>query len=174
MGSAYQQADQDSLALEALDVSLELDASNIGSYITLGFIYDLRGELYKAIEVYDQALTISPNDPLLLNNYAYLLAEAGDRLDEAMEMVTRALEQSPQSASYLDTKGWIYYVLGEYDSAKEYIEKALEIDPQNVTILDHLGDIFKELGDKSKARSFWRQALEYDPENITIREKLAQ
>jgi tetratricopeptide (TPR) repeat protein len=174
LGSAYQQADQDSLALEALDVSLELDASNIGSYITLGFIYDLRGELDKAIEVYDQALTISPSDPLLLNNYAYLLAEARDRLSEAMEMVTRALEQSPESASYLDTKGWIYYVLGEYDSAKDFVEQALEIDPQNWTILDHLGDIYRELGDKSQARSYWRQALEYNPENVSIREKLAQ
>jgi tetratricopeptide (TPR) repeat protein len=174
LGSAYQQADQDSLALEALNVSLELDASNIGTYITLGFIYDVQGEIDKAIEVYDQALTISPDDPLLLNNYAYLLAQKGERLNEALEMVTRALEQSPESASYLDTKGWIYYALGEYDKAKDYIEQALVADPDNWTILDHLGDVCLELGDKAQARQFWRQALEYDPENVTIREKLAR
>lgn len=174
LGSAYQLSDQDSLALEALDVSLELDASQIGAYITLGFIYDERGDWDKAIEVYDQALTISPDDALLLNNYAYLLAQKGTRLEDAMSMVQKALEKSPDNPSYLDTYGWIYFVMGDYSKAMEYIQRALELNPENPDILDHIGDIYEKMGDYAKARDAWIKALEFDPENIPIREKLAR
>ncbi len=174
LGSAYQQAQQDSLALEALDVSLELDAGNVGSYITLGFIYDSRGEIEKAIEVYEQALTIAPENALILNNYAYLLSQKGERLDEALSMAQKAVQLSPDNPSYLDTIGWVYFIMGQPEEGREYIERALELDPENATILEHLGDLYSKLGEHSRARDFWLKALEYDPDNVPIREKLAQ
>ena len=174
LGSAYERADQDSLALRALDRALELDASQVGPYITLGFIYDNRGDFDNALEVYDQALEIAPDEPLLLNNYAYLLAQRKIRLEEALRMALRAIEKKPDNPSYLDTMGWIYYGMGDYQKAREYIEQALERDPKNPVILEHLGDIFEALGDKSRARQNWRSALEFDRNNIQLREKLSR
>ncbi len=174
LGSAYERDGQDSSAMKALDHSLELDASQVGPYITLGYIYDERGEFEKALEVYNQALSIAPEDPLLLNNYAYLLAQRGVRLEEALEKVSLALKQNPDNPSYLDTMGWVYYGLKEYSHAREFIEKALEKDAENPTILDHLGDIFRALGDVQSARKVWLKALEKDGNNVQIREKLAQ
>ncbi len=174
LGSAYERAGQDSSALKALDHSLELDATQIGPYITLGYVFDRRGEYQKALDVYNQAIAIAPEDPLLLNNYAYLLAQRQVRLDEALQMVQKALDKAPENSSYLDTIGWVYFGLGDYAKAREYIERALEKDKNNAEVLHHLGDIYEALGDKTKARECWRQALEFDQENVKLREKLAQ
>ncbi|TKJ39801.1 hypothetical protein CEE37_11025 [candidate division LCP-89 bacterium B3_LCP] len=174
LGSAHQSAGQDSLALEALDVSLELDAAQVGPYVTLGIIYEERGDLDRAIEVYEQALIIEPDDALLLNNFAYLLAEKDLRLQEALEYSQKALEADPENSSYLDTIGWIYYRLEDFTEAKDYIQHAHELDAENPVILEHLGDIYNAMGEKRLARKTWRKALEFDPDNIAIREKLAR
>ncbi|MCX6640096.1 MAG: tetratricopeptide repeat protein [bacterium] len=174
LGSAYQQSKQDSLALKACDTALELDASQVGPYITIGYIYDNRGDTDRAIEVYDQALTIAPEEPLVLNNYAYLLAQKGVRLNEALGMVEKALQKSPDNASYLDTIGWIYYMMGRYELANKFIAQALALDNKNAAVWDHLGDVYLAQGDKGQARSAWLKALEFDEKNIKIREKLAR
>lgn len=174
LGSAYEREGQDSLALGALHHSLELDSSRVGPYVTLGFLYDNNDEFDKAAEVYEAGLKIAPDDPLLLNNYAYLLATRKVRLEEALEMSCKSIELVPDNPSYLDTMGWIYYGMGDYPKAREYLEKAQEKDSENPVILDHLGDVFDAQGDKVNARANWRSALEFDPDNVQIREKLTR
>ena len=174
LGSAYQQAGVDSSAIKALDNALELDATQISPYITLGYIYDSRGNFNRALEVYNQALAIAPEDPLLLNNFAYMLAQRKVRLDEALAKAQIAVQKNPDNPSFLDTIGWVYFGRGDLQQAKFYIEQALAKDSENPTILEHLGDVFSALDDKENARIHWRKALEYDPGNVEIREKLAQ
>jgi tetratricopeptide (TPR) repeat protein len=174
LGSAYQQAGQDSSAIKALDHSLELDAAKIGPYITLGYIYDNAGKFEKALEVYNQALAIAPEDPLLLNNFAYMLAQKKIRLDEALSKAKIAVEKNPDNPSFLDTIGWVYYGLGDLQQARRYMEMALTKDEKNPTILEHLGDILSAMDNKDEARVHWLKALEFDPNNLQIREKLAQ
>jgi tetratricopeptide (TPR) repeat protein len=174
LGSAYQQSRLDSLALKACDTALELDASQVSPYITIGYIYDSRGDTNRALDVYEQALTIAPDDPLVLNNYAYLLAQKGVRLDEAKAMAEKALNKSPDNPSYLDTLGWIFYTIGKYDDAYKYITLAIEKDDKNAALWEHLGDIYLAQGEKDKARGAWLKALEFDEKNIKLREKLAR
>ena len=78
----------------------------------------------------EQFEDIAPDDALVLNNYAYLLAQAGVRLGEALLMVERALELSPDNPSYLDTKGWVYYMLEDYQN-----KEVQEIIAQTVSVL---------------------------------------
>lgn len=174
LGSAYQQAGQDSSAIKALDHSLELDATQVGPYVTLGYIYDSAGLFDKALDVYTQALAIAPEDPTLLNNYAYMLAQKKIRLDEALAKAKIAVEKSPDNPSFLDTMGWIYFGMGNLEQARQIIEKALSKDENNVTILEHLGDVYSALNNKEGAREQWMKALQQDPGNVQIREKLAQ
>jgi tetratricopeptide (TPR) repeat protein len=174
LGSAYQQAGQDSAAIKALDHSLELDGTQVAPYVTLGYIYDTAGKFDKALDVYTQALAISPEDPLLLNNYAYLLAQNKVRLDEALVKVKIAVSKNPENPSFLDTMGWVYFGLGDLLQAKQYLEQALLKDTENPTINEHLGDVLSAMNDKENARAHWLKALQKDPENMHIREKLAQ
>ena len=61
-----------------------------------------------------------------MNNYSYTLAERGERLELALEMAKKAIEQEPDNPSYLDTIGRVYFKLGNYEKAREYISKAVE------------------------------------------------
>jgi Flp pilus assembly protein TadD len=74
-----------------------------------------RDKKYDAAEVaYKQALAVDPNNPTVLNDYGYMLADRGTRLQEALVMVKKAVEIEPQNGSYLDSLGWVYFKLGQY------------------------------------------------------------
>ncbi len=159
-------------AIESISKALEIDPENAPLLGTLGLIYDDLEQWDKCDSVYQKALSIDPESALVLNNYAYSLSERGIRLEEAKEMVEKALEKDPESSSYLDTMGWIYYRLGEYNKAEEFILRSLKYDEDNAEVLDHLGDVYFEMGDKEKARRQWEKALEIDPALEKIKIKL--
>jgi tetratricopeptide (TPR) repeat protein len=109
---------------------------------------------------------------MILNNFAYSLAERGLDLDRALKMVQKAVDEEPENSSYLDTIGWVYYKLGNYEKAKEFIFKAIEQDGNNATLLDHLGDIFYKMGNIEKANEYWNSSLELDDSNKEIQTKI--
>jgi len=109
------------------------------------------------------AYKLNPDDPLLLNNWGYLLAEHGVRLTEAKEMLERALEAEPENPYYLDSMGWIYYKMGDYRTALAYLLHAFQVKSDDPDICEHLGFTFRMLGDIKRATEFWKKALELDP-----------
>ncbi len=159
-------------ALESLKKALNLDPDNAQNLGMLGMIYDGKEMWEECDSAYEKALAIDSSNALLLNNYAYSLAERGIQLERALKMVTEALEKEPENSSYLDTKGWVFYQLGDYQKAKEYVEKSLKINSASTEVLDHLGDIYFQLGDTSKALEYWSKALEKDKDNERIQKKI--
>jgi tetratricopeptide (TPR) repeat protein len=141
---------------------LEKEPENVSLLGTIGLINENLGRLEKSEEIYQKALSIDSTNALVLNNYAYALAERGTELDKALKMVTKALEIDSTNSSYLDTKGWVHYKLGEYDEA----------NPDNAEVADHLGDVYYKLGDKAKAIEYWQKAYEIDPEREGLKEKI--
>jgi tetratricopeptide (TPR) repeat protein len=87
-------------------------------------------------------------------------------------MVNIALAADSLNSSYLDTKGWIYYQLGEYDKAQVYIEQAIEVGGENSVMLEHLGDILFMSGKQSQAMETWKKALELDSDSETLIKKI--
>ena len=110
---------------------------------------------------YDSALVYNPSNVLVLNNYAYFLAEEGHDLEKAEQMSRRSIEAEQDNATYLDTYAWVLYKLGRYAEALTYIERALaaEDTPSDV-LYEHAGDICRQLGDMPQARLYWREALD--------------
>jgi len=122
--------------------------------------------------LYERAIELDPENSLLLNNFGYSLSVRGVRLDEALSMAQRALEQQPDNGAYLDTVGWIHYKMGEYAKAIEYIQRALEIRPDHVEVMGHLGEIYAEAGQTDEAIRVLNHALMLEPENTEIQELL--
>ena len=87
-------------------------------------------------------------------------------------MVTISLEADSLNSSYLDTKGWIYFKLEEYEKAREYIEMAIEAGDENAVMLEHLGDILFMSGKQLQAEELWKKALELDSDNNTLFQKV--
>jgi Tfp pilus assembly protein PilF len=85
-----------------------------------------------------------------------------------------SLQLEPNSASYLDTYGWILYQKKEYQKAKSYIEQSLKISPKSGEVFDHYGDILYQLGEKENAIESWKKAKEYNATGEFLEEKIKQ
>lgn len=171
-GVTLNQLNKEEEALIYLERAAEKEPENVSLLGTIGLINENLGRFEKSEEIYQKALSIDSTNALVLNNYAYALAERDVELDKALKMVTKALEFDSTNSSYLDTKGWVHYKLGEYDKAKDYIEKSLEASPDNAEVTDHLGDVYYKLGDNKKALEYWKKAYEIDPEREGLKEKI--
>jgi tetratricopeptide (TPR) repeat protein len=106
-----------------------------------------------------QILLKEPENATALNNLGYFLVERGERLDEALGMIERAVRKEPGNPSYLDSLGWAYFKQGKLNMAEKYLSDAARRNPGSVAIQEHLGDLFQKLGQKEKATGFWRKAL---------------
>ena len=109
-----------------------------------------------------EILSKEPDHAEALNALGYTLADKTDRLDEAMELIQRALSQKPNDYYILDSMGWVLYRLGRYQEAVEYLRRALALkdDPE---IAAHLGEVLWVMGRKDDAREVWDTALETTP-----------
>ena len=97
-----------------------------------------------AIELYTDFLNEYPESPLVRNNLALRLAEAGS-LDQAVEMAKRATEQAPGNPSVLDTYGWLLFQAGNAAAAVQVLSTAAALAPGNETIAGHLEEARKSL-----------------------------
>jgi tetratricopeptide (TPR) repeat protein len=149
---------------ELLRQVLDADPGNRVAKEELANVYMELGEAGKTDSLYAELLAASPGDPGVLNNYAFTLAENGRKLEEAMKMVDKALEQR-KNAAYSDTKSWIYYRQGKYPKALRWIKKALQYSGVSSEILYHQGSILRELQRYEQAREAFREALRIDPGN---------
>ncbi|MCH7679186.1 tetratricopeptide repeat protein, partial [candidate division KSB1 bacterium] len=159
-------------AVKFLLIALEKDPENAVIMGVLGASFDELDEKEKSAEYYEKALKIQPDNAILLNNYGYSLSVHGERLEEALEMVSRALEADPENGSFLDTIGWVYYKLGNYDKALEYIKKSVAIRNSSAEVLEHLGDVYEKLGQMELAVENWQKAKALDPDRESLTTRL--
>jgi tetratricopeptide (TPR) repeat protein len=110
-----------------------------------------------------KALELSPDEPHVLNYLGYSLVERRENLDEALEMIRRAVAGEPDNGYIVDSLGWVYYRLGRHDEALVHMERAVELMPTDAILNDHLGDVYWALGRKREARFQWRRALSFGP-----------
>jgi len=100
----------------------------------------------------------------VLNYLGYSLVEKQEKLEEALEMIERAVEARPDSGYIVDSLGWALYRLGRYEEAVGHMERAAELLPVDPIVNDHLGDVYWAVGRRTEARFQWNRALSFDPE----------
>jgi tetratricopeptide (TPR) repeat protein len=127
------------------------------------FVY---GSLYERQKKYDQAeqafrkvLQLDASNSMTLNYLGYMLADRNMHLEEALSMIKRAVELEPQNGAYLDSLGWVYFRLGNFDQAEENLRRAAEKQPNDATIQDHLGELYAKTGKLKMAAMHWERAL---------------
>ena len=111
-----------------------------------------------------RAVEIAPEEATALNYLGYSWAERGENLDEAFELIEKAVALDPSSGAIIDSLGWAHYQLGEYKEAVGHLEQAASLEPADPTITDHLGDVYWRLGRTLEARYQWQRVLELDPD----------
>lgn len=106
-----------------------------------------------------EILKESPNNPIAMNNLGYFLLERGERFEEALGFIKKAVEVDPSNPSFLDSLGWAHFKLGNLAEAETQLKKALRFDPNSATIHEHLGDVYMKLGKADLSKSAWQKAL---------------
>jgi len=144
-------------------------------YYFRGICYERAHQWPKSEADLQEALKLFPEQPHVLNYLGYSWIDQGVKLDEGMEMIKRAVQQRPDDGYIVDSLGWAYFRLGNYEEAVKQLERAIELKPEDPTINDHLGDAYWRVGRVLEARFQWAHArdLKPDPEDLPkIEEKL--
>jgi Flp pilus assembly protein TadD len=132
----------------------------------------MRGDFEQAERIYRKVLALDPDNAIALNNYGYLLAERGVRLDEAERMIRKALQLKPNEPAFLDSLGWVYFQRGNYRQALPYLERAAKMRPDDAEVRYHLGMVYWRLGNRSAARKEFQTVLRLNPNFHPAREAL--
>jgi tetratricopeptide (TPR) repeat protein len=111
-----------------------------------------------------KALELQPEQPHVLNYLGYSWIDQGINLDEGMKMIKRAVEQRPDDGYIVDSLGWAYYRIGNFEDAVKHLERAIDLKPEDPTINDHLGDAYWRVGRTLEARFQWAHARDLKPE----------
>ena len=174
LGYVYRQMGQPEKEIETYRSGLSHmrdEQSQSRLLFTLGSAYEQHGRIDESVATFEELVAKDPDFDQALNYLGYMLADLGERLEYARELIERAVSIAPDNAAYLDSYGWVFYRLGDYEEALVYLKKAVTLDSDPV-IFDHLGDVYHAVGNTEQARTWWQKALEIDPDNEQIKEKL--
>ena len=174
LGISYNRAGMNEDSRVALERAHELNPADLNVLSSLGLTYDALKMHTESDSTYERALRINPHFALVLNNYAYSLAERGLQLERAEKMSKESLEKDSTNSSYLDTYGWILYKNERYEEALVYIKKAIDYGDVSAVVLEHLGDVYAKLNQMSEAKKYWTKALEKDKNNAALKQKIAR
>ncbi len=130
------------------------------------FIYYFRGSIAEREKLFDQAdeefrkgLAIDPNYAAIENDYGYMLAQRGVKLDQAAAMLQKAVHYDPQNGAYLDSLAWAYFKQGQYAMAEDTERKAVLRLPSDPSVLAHMGEIYAHNGKLSLAVTQWERSV---------------
>ena len=155
-GRRYSDAEQAARKAESYAADPQ---DNETAWLMLGAVYE-RQKLYdKAEEEFKKVLNVNPKNAQVLNYYGYMLADRGVRLDEAHDLVQRALDVEPLNGAYLDSLGWVYFKQNKLEEAESLLRKAVEREPHDPTIRSHLGDVYAKQGRMDQAAGEWEKSL---------------
>jgi tetratricopeptide (TPR) repeat protein len=134
-------------------------------------LYYARGQAKERLGRWDaaevdlqKALEMRPDEPELLNYLGYGWIDRGERLEEALGMIQKAVAANPRSGAIVDSLGWAYYRLGDHKKAVEILEQAVELEAGDPEINNHLGDAYWMVGRKDEAVFQWRRVLTLKPD----------
>jgi len=165
-------------AISSLEEGLKLIGDNPQMipviHAQLGDAYNGLGEHGKSDAAYELALKGNPDNDHVLNNYSYFLSLRREKLDLALKMSERLVQQHQNNPTYLDTYAWVLYIRKEYKKAKEFLEKAM-LDSTSVsgTIVEHYGDVLFKLGERDNAVAQWKRAKRMGETTELLDKKIA-
>jgi tetratricopeptide (TPR) repeat protein len=129
-----------------------------------GISYERSKQWPLAEKDFELALKLMPDQPQVLNYLGYSWVDQGQNLDQALDMIRKAVSLRPNDGYIVDSLGWAYYRLGRFDDAVRELERAIELRPEDPTINDHLGDAYWKVDRKLESFFQWRHAKDLKPE----------
>lgn len=165
--SILARAKRDQEAFELLEKAVQ----NLPNTPELVYDYALAAERLKKFDLMESELrrTIAekPDFAAAYNALGYSFADRNIKLNEAITLIEKALELSPNDHYMLDSLGWAHFRKGNLDKAIQYLQEAYNINP-DPEIAAHLGEALWLKGRHDQAKKIWNDALSIDPDNEVL------
>ena len=124
-----------------------------------GSMYERQKNFTAAESEFRKVLNINPDNAAALNYLGYMLADRNVRLEEAQDLIKKAVAQEPNNGAYLDSLGWVLFRLNKLPEAEQNLRRALEVMSRDATVHDHLGDVYFREGKIREAILQWQNSL---------------
>lgn len=160
LASFYQDENEQQLAEDVLFDGIKAYPENHHLLFELALLLEQQKRYFEAIEIMEQVIALEPNHAEALNFVGYTWADHNMHLEKALDYIQRANELLPDNGFILDSLGWVYYRLGNYQEAVDYLLQAIELEPGDPHIYDHLADAYLAKGKKKKAAKYYQKAVE--------------
>jgi tetratricopeptide (TPR) repeat protein len=161
LGVMQRQLGQFDAALASFEQAGNINNKSTEAFLNQALLNDALGKKKEAADAYSKVLAIDPENALALNNLAYMTADSGANLDQAMTFAERAKKKAPNSADISDTLGFVYYQKNLNGQALSIFRQNVQEHPQNPTFRLHLAMALLKQGDKQGARDEASKALEH-------------
>ena len=119
-------------------------------YSVYAYVLYEKGQIDQSLEYLNEAVTMDPENPNVLNSLGYIFAEQGHQLEQAETYCRRALDKNPENPSYLDSLGWVCYKRRKLDEAKRYLRRAQHISGGHAVIKQHLDQVLDAASEQER------------------------
>ncbi len=159
LGVLQRDLNQYDAAMASFQQASTVNPRSSAAFLNEALLLESQGKKKEASAAYNKVLGVDPQNTLALNNLAFINAEAGTNLDQAMTLATKAQRQVPNSPAVSDTLGFVYYQKNLNAEALQIFRKAVQDAPQNPTFRLHLAMALFKQGDKQGARDEAAKAM---------------
>ncbi|MDJ0762204.1 MAG: tetratricopeptide repeat protein [Myxococcota bacterium] len=147
-----------------------LEPDNVDIAANLAQTYQIAGRIDDAVNAYQRALEVSPQDAAVHNNLAVLLLLTD--LDAALKASRKAVDIEPKNATYLINLGYILYRKDRLVDAEMILERAIESDPESADAHNQIGIVYAAQNRNIRAADSFRKALRLRPDHRAAKENL--
>ncbi|GLQ32467.1 tetratricopeptide repeat protein [Litoribrevibacter albus] len=158
-------------ALALYNEAIELEPTDGNLLYGRAMVHDLKGNIEGMESDLKTILIQDPNNAITLNALGYTLADKTDRLEEAQSYIERAYILNPNDPAIIDSLGWIYFKLRDYEKAEVLLLKAYQMF-KDQEVAAHLGEVLWVQNKKDQALKIWIDGLRHNPNGPTLLETL--
>lgn len=160
-------ADRVQQAVSVLEAADQALPDTVEIKYELAMLYERQNRLADLERMLRQVIALDPDHAHAYNALGYTLADHNQRLPEALDLITQALELAPNDPFILDSMGWVKYRMGDSAAAADYLRRAYSVRPE-ADIAAHLAEVLWTQGKRDQAVELLRAALTKDPKNKTV------
>jgi tetratricopeptide (TPR) repeat protein len=162
-------ADRVQQAVSVLEAADQALPDTVEIKYELAMLYERQNRLADLERMLRQVIALDPDHAHAYNALGYTLADHNQRLPEALDLITQALELAPNDPFILDSMGWVKYRMGDSAAAADYLRRAYSVRPE-ADIAAHLAEVLWTQGKRDQAVELLRAAVAKDPKNKTVQD----
>ncbi len=160
LSSLYQARGENHSAISLMETAVGKYPDNYQLLFEYGLLLEKNDMYMQALAVMERVLELQPDHAEALNYIGYTWADKNMHLEKALEYILRANELKPDNGFIIDSLGWAYYRLGDFQQAVKELERSLALMPDDPHIYDHLGDAYRSLNRFPEAIEVYQKAYE--------------